>query len=471
LAAAEGGIGQPPPDEGERRALRVASVRALYQQMPIALFVTVLSCGLVSAVLADAVAHVRLAAWFAATMVISVLRLGLWQQFQHSGLVAQRIRYWSAAAVGGSMVSGVLWGAGGALLVPDEFVYQLFIASVIGGMCAGVATVYASHSPAVLGFILPATVPLAWRFFVTGGRLQFVVGLLTLIFALAMCMASRRFQEWFDDTMSARLVLERRTHELHAANARLRAEIDGHKATQAMLIQSQKLEAIGRLTAGIAHDFNNILMAISGTADMIKARQDEPATGAEAIIEATRRGARLTNQLLTFARGRTLSPSRVDVNEVIGAMQQLIETTVPGNLTLELKLTTEPVIAFVDPIQIESAILNLVINARDATPSGGHVSVSTAAMTLPAPGLMLDLPPGAYATIAVADSGSGMTEDVRARAFEPFFTTKGSGRGSGLGLSQVYGLVRQSGGTTTIDSAPGLGSTVQIYLPRDPPAV
>ena len=462
---AEDGAAPPANDECARHALRVASIRALYEQTPIALFVTVLNCGLVSAVLADAVPHYWLASWFALTAVVSILRLGCWQKFQHSGLVSQRIQHWTAVAVGGSFFSGMLWGGGTALLVPNDIVDQLFLAAVIGGMCAGAATVYASHAPAVMAFVLPATVPVAWRFFIDGGRLQFVAGLLTVIFAMAMCMASRRFQEWFDETMSARFVLERRTHELDGANARLRTEMEGHRATQAMLLQAQNLEAIGRLTAGIAHDFNNILMAIGGTAEMIKIGQDPAANGAETILQATQRGARLTNQLLTFARGRALSPRHVDLNQIVLGMQQLIETTVPSTLTFALEMDPAPVMAFIDPIQIESAILNLVINARDATQSGGRVSISTATVRLPRPGLVLDLPPGEYATIAVTDTGSGMTEEVRARAFEPFFTTKDSGRGSGLGLSQVYGLVRQSGGATTIDSVSGLGTSVRMYLP------
>ncbi|MDQ2804669.1 MAG: ATP-binding protein [Pseudomonadota bacterium] len=400
---------------------------------------------------------------------MTVVRLGLWRLHWKSLPSPEHIAGWAAVAVGGSLLSGLLWGIGVFLTFPDQENYQLFLALVIAGMCAGVTTVYASHLPTVLAFMLPATLPLAWRFFWYGRPLQMVAGAMTLVFATAMSVAARRFQRWFDETMSARFRLEHHSRELDDANARLRTEIGNHRATQDMLLQLQKIEAIGRLTAGIAHDFNNLLMAISGTADLIELHlgpEGSRKVGLQAIHQATERGATLTGQLLAFARKQALLPRLIDVNESIRDMRHLLGSTAGRSLTVELRLSSGPMLAFVDPVQIETVILNLAINARDATPDGGCLTIATAHVALARPKLVVDLPAGDYVMISVADTGSGMAEEVQARAFEPFFTTKGPGRGSGLGLSQVYGFVRQSGGATAIESAVGAGTIIRIYLPR-----
>jgi CheY-like chemotaxis protein len=215
-------------------------------------------------------------------------------------------------------------------------------------------------------------------------------------------------------------------------------------------------------------------MVISGTADLIKLQlgpERSASVGVDTIHQATERGAGLADQLLAFGRKQALQPRLVDLNVVIRNMQRLLESTVGGLVGIEVLLCAEPAVAAVDPVQIENAMLNLVINARDGTPAGGRITITTELAAIPAAASHVDLPAGAYVVVTVADTGSGMSDEVRARAFEPFFTTKGPGQGSGLGLSQVHGIVRQSGGTTEITSTVGVGTTVRIYLPRSPQAV
>jgi CheY-like chemotaxis protein len=224
----------------------------------------------------------------------------------------------------------------------------------------------------------------------------------------------------------------------------------------------------------VAHDFNNILMAIGGSAELIathpclgSARAPQIST----IIQAVQRAATLTQQLLAVGRKQSLVPRTADINEVLRGMAELLATTLGGHGGIELQLAEMPAMSFVDTAQLQNAILNLVINARDAMPDGGSVTIKTAHLDVHAPEPVAEGLVGSLVMISVSDTGTGMPENVRVRAFDPFFTTKTVGTGSGLGLSQVYGLVKQSGGETRIDSRVGQGTTVTIYLPtasRDP---
>jgi nitrogen-specific signal transduction histidine kinase len=248
----------------------------------------------------------------------------------------------------------------------------------------------------------------------------------------------------------------------------LTAEISSHRSTQAKFLQAQKLEAIGRLTAGIAHDFNNLLMAISGAGGLIAMKSggvDVYAPYLATIMQSIERGTTLTRRLLAFGRQQALTPRTADINEVLSGLKDLLLATLAGYGRLNLQPSLSRVTAFVDVNQLEQAVLNLVINARDAMPDGGLITIRTGNVDLSGNEFSAEGLVGRFALITVSDTGTGMPEDVRLRAFDPFFTTKGVGEGSGLGLSQVYGLVQQSGGATRIDSEPGKGTTVSIYLP------
>ncbi|HEX7967395.1 MAG TPA: response regulator [Stellaceae bacterium] len=259
-----------------------------------------------------------------------------------------------------------------------------------------------------------------------------------------------------------------RTHALEQANRRLIAETEERKQIEAVLRQAQKIEAVGQLTGGVAHDFNNLLTAVLGNLEFIGMRSRDEATQklVQTAVRAAERGAQLTQQLLAFARKQHLQPKPVNVNDVVGGMGGMLARTIGTTIRIEQMLDTELWPALVDPNQLELVILNLAINARDAMPVSGKLSIETANVAAGDPARAPDLPPGDLIRVSVRDTGTGMSEDVLAKAFEPFFTTKEVGRGSGLGLSQVYGVAKQSGGDVRIRSGLGQGTTVEVYFPR-----
>ena len=259
--------------------------------------------------------------------------------------------------------------------------------------------------------------------------------------------------------------------------AALKHETEERERAEEMLRQAQKMEAIGQLTGGVAHDFNNLLLVMQANLELLDRRlHDDTASRAliERAMQAAGRGGALTQQLLAFSRRQSLRPTRFDVNRLAEQLQPILRGTLSGAVVLDLSLGKGLPEVEADANQLENAILNLVINARDAMPDGGLVRVETSVVELgggaegigpaavdPPP----DLRPGRYVCIAVADTGTGMTPDVQAAAFEPFFTTKPVGQGSGLGLSQVYGFVKQSHGSVSLRSVEGAGTIVSLFLP------
>jgi len=241
------------------------------------------------------------------------------------------------------------------------------------------------------------------------------------------------------------------------------------KRTQEALFRSQKMEAVGQLTGGIAHDFNNILAIILGNAELLKAYlPDDPRINdlIDALVRATLHGKDLTGHLLAFSRRRLLNPQPVDVNGLVGDIVRLLGRTLGATIRITTLTSDDAGVALVDPSALEAAVLNVALNARDAMPDGGSLTIRTSSVEVTQPPVTDDdLNPGSYALLALEDTGCGMPPEVAARAFEPFFTTKAGGRGTGLGLSMVYGFAKQSGGTVVIDSAPGRGTTVKMYLP------
>ena len=253
------------------------------------------------------------------------------------------------------------------------------------------------------------------------------------------------------------------------------AEALAHAEEQ--LRQSQKMEAVGQLTGGIAHDFNNLLQGISGSLELMRTRTTQGRTAElgryiETAMGSANRAAALTHRLLAFSRRQTLDPKPTEVNRLVGGMEELFHRTVGPGIQVETSFAAEPWPVLCDPHQLENALLNLVINARDAMPDGGHLLIETTnTALLDRRGAPKDLPPrnvppGEYVALSVVDTGTGMTPEVMARAFDPFFTTKPLGQGTGLGLSMIYGFVRQSGGHVRLRSEMGQGTTVAIYLPR-----
>jgi two-component system, cell cycle sensor histidine kinase and response regulator CckA len=249
------------------------------------------------------------------------------------------------------------------------------------------------------------------------------------------------------------------------------SDITERKALEEQLLQAQKMEAVGRLAGGVAHDFNNLLMAIMGYGELMKGKvlAGDPLHGyLQDILKATDRAVALTQQLLTFSRRQILKPQLVDLNRVVLDLKKMLERLIGEDLDLEIVTAPELGPVKVDPGQLSQIIMNLVVNARDAMPRGGRLSIETVNIDIKASRHtgFGPAPPGPYVRLTVRDTGVGMDEATRAHIFEPFFTTKEPGRGTGLGLSIVYGIVKQSGGYIDVKSAPGEGSSFMIYLPR-----
>jgi len=283
-----------------------------------------------------------------------------------------------------------------------------------------------------------------------------VIGLLVVMAALVILVlglaqnALRRFNR----------ELEARAAALVQANAELKVQIGERTKAEDQLRQAHKLQALGQLTGGIAHDFNNLLTVIQGSADMLRRpglADAKRVRFAEAIVQASARAAALTGQLLAFARRQPLQPEVIDVNHLIEGMTDLLDRTLGERIVVRTRLANSVCAVEADRAQLESALLNIAVNARDAMPEGGDLGIETAPHRDPRAGAMI--------AIAVTDSGVGMDEETLSRAIEPFFTTKTTGKGTGLGLSQVYGFATQSGGDVRIASEPGGGTTVTLLLP------
>lgn len=272
-----------------------------------------------------------------------------------------------------------------------------------------------------------------------------------------------------NETLEARV--QERTEELAAANRQLVSQIEEKEKVESTLRQMQRLEAIGQLTSGVAHDFNNLLTVVLGNVDFLE-RANSSSGDAKMkqrlshMRLATERGAKLTSQLLAFSRRQRLEPKSFDVNEVLENMNNLLQSTLGGGISINTVLRPGIWHALADPTQIELVVLNLVINARDAMNDRGNVTIETANAKIGPPEKPEEPPAGDYVMIAVTDTGSGMTKEVLTKAFEPFFTTKEIGKGSGLGLSQVLGFAKQSGGGMRIETRVGEGTSVKVYLPR-----
>jgi len=266
--------------------------------------------------------------------------------------------------------------------------------------------------------------------------------------------------------------VQERTAELETTNEVLRREMAEHREAEEKLRQAQKMEAFGQLTSGVAHDFNNLLAVVIGNLELIEeapavAGDRQLAELAKVSLRSAYRGAELTEGLLSFARKQPLDPAPTSIDDVVKEMRGLLSRTLGETIEITHVAGAGARKAVVDRSFLESAILNLALNARDAMPHGGTLSIETGTMISDHPQSSggATMPPGRYVTIAVRDTGTGMSADVAARAFEPFFSTKGVGKGSGLGLSMVYGFVRQSNGLIALESQPGKGTVVRIFLP------
>jgi len=295
----------------------------------------------------------------------------------------------------------------------------------------------------------------------------------TLVSMVEASLRGRRRQQEcrrLNEELESRV--EERTSELAAANRHLLTQIEERERVETTLRQMQRLEAVGQLTAGVAHDFNNLLTVVLGNIGFLEKGLAQLGIDGKLaqrlgyMRAAAERGAKLTDQLLSFSRRQRLEPKVIDLNETVSSMRDLLQSTMGGSIRIVTELTPDLWTALVDVTQLELAVLNLSINARDAMPPGGTLTVETANMNVGVPYYPEDPSAGKYVAVRVRDTGTGMSRAVQAKAFEPFFTTKDVGKGSGLGLSQVLGFAKQSGGGVRIVSSEGNGTSIEIFLPR-----
>ncbi|MFG1398541.1 ATP-binding protein [Roseixanthobacter pseudopolyaromaticivorans] len=351
------------------------------------------------------------------------------------------------------------------------FIPVVFLAAFLGGFGPGLLA-------AVLGGLLVAYyivtpqdgLGLDWP---SGyvGMLFYALTSLLIISVTGSLLAAVQRQKASDEALR-RLNAELETR-IAERTAELQAEMTERFVAEAQIRQMQKTEAIGQLTGGIAHDFNNMLAIVIGSLDIARRRltgeeHDLVRTCLDNAMEGAQRAAALTQRLLAFSRQQPLEPQPVDANKLVGGMSELLRRTLGETIRVETVLAGGLWRSFADPAQLENAIVNLAVNARDAMPDGGRLTIETANSDLDERYARnhAEVAAGQYVLVSVTDTGTGMSPHVIERAFDPFYTTKGVGRGTGLGLSQVYGFVKQSGGHVKIYSEVGQGTTVKLYLPR-----
>jgi signal transduction histidine kinase/CheY-like chemotaxis protein len=388
---------------------------------------------------------IRARRWLSYPIAIALALLALWARLQLGGLFEHSPFLLFMVAVA---LSAFLGGVGAGL-----------VAAILSGLLADYYLLQPIGSLALLW-------PQGW---VAMGIYAAVAAIVILLInGVLVAYEVRRESE--QRLLDLNAELEARAAERGRA---LEAEAAERREAEAQLRQMQKMESIGQLTGGIAHDFNNMLAIVTGSLDMAKRRltgQEHPKVAAciDNAAEGARRAAVLTARLLAFSRQQPLEPQALDANKLVAGMSELLRRTIGEHIEVETVLGGGLWRSFADPAQLENALINLAVNARDAMPGGGKLTIETANSHLDDDYALrnAEVRPGQYVMIAVSDTGTGMETRVIERAFDPFFTTKKVGQGTGLGLSQVFGYVRQSGGHVKIYSEPGQGTAIKLYLPR-----
>lgn len=468
------------------RSILDSQIRFLHQ-VPFRILVNAVNAIIVAVVLWNDVSTQFLVGWVSLVCLVSASRYALSNRFNQNPPVGHGIDQAARRYASGSLISGTLWGVTVIIiwLIPD-MTQQIFVAFVVGGMCAAIAATNSYHLPTVNAFTFTASIPWIIGLLIKGGSTYIALAIMWVIFLLfltiyarmanAILLKSLRLQEentaLVSDLSKSRDTLEERVRDrtaaLEATNVALQEEMQAHAETERHLQQAQKMEAIGQLTGGIAHDFNNLLAVIQGNSELLSESDTGNTPMVQAILRATERGSNLTQRLLAFSRRQPLRPLSIDLSALVEGMSDMLQRTLGETIEVETKAAQDQWTAFADPVQVENALLNLAINARDAMPDGGKLTIECANTNIGSTAGAGDpkLSAGDYAVLSVTDTGSGMPEDILQHVYEPFFTTKEVGQGSGLGLSMVHGFASQSGGDVEILSTIDMGTSVSLYLPR-----
>lgn len=465
------------------RLVDAARIAALYEHGPKVLAANVINAAVVTAVIWGRVESPLLIGWLVAMVGMVAARGLLGRGFRPGGPPSETAR-WARRFTIGSLASGLLWGCGAWLLfTPGDPAPQILLAFVLGGMGAGASSSVASHLPAFYAFLVPAVLPLSIRFAAEGGSFHWGMAAMLCLFAVLVTMIGRtthgtlvrsyrlslanetlvqRLGDAHRDLEEANIALEGR---VQARTRELLEQRRGREQAEKRLHQAQRLQAVGRLSGGIAHEFNNLLTVVVNSLEVIEAKTDPD--GLPELVryakDAALRGGDLTRSLLAFSRREPARSEVVVVADTIGRLTStIVGATLPESIVLELTGLELEACAAVDPALLEAAVLNLVLNARDAMSDRGNLTIALRLRNLTGDPSLED---GAYVEISVSDTGVGIEPAVLDKVLEPFFTTKAE-RGTGLGLSMVYGFAEQSGGAIQIDSTPGVGTQARLLLPR-----
>jgi signal transduction histidine kinase/ActR/RegA family two-component response regulator len=465
--------------------VRAEQVRALYRQTAPVLLANCVNAVIVSATLWGSASRSFLLGWVGAMFGMSAARALLFRRYRALAPPPAEADVWARRFLAGSAAAGVLWGGAAFVLLEDASpLSQLLITFVLGGMCAAAAGTLASYLPAFVAFVLPALAACCLRMGLFDDSTHQVMAGVIVVYGLGLFAVARGNHRALTEAFSLRfenaalvLQLSLAQRGLEETNRTLEQRVaergEALRKQADALRDAQRMEAIGRLAGGVAHDFNNLLtVVLANVSELIQDRSldDQARSTLREIREASSKGADLVQQLLMFSRRQRSTRQTLDLNRTVRTMDKLLGRLLDEQLTLRLLVPDEPLYVQVDPTQIEQVIINLLTNARDAMPSGGVVTVETRSLELAE---AIDrLEPGTYAVLSVSDLGVGMDAETQRHMFEPFFTTKEVGKGTGLGLATVYGIVEQSGGQVHVSSEPGQGSCFSVYLRRvEPPTV
>jgi signal transduction histidine kinase len=447
-------------------------VRALYAQSRPLFLANLLNGSLLVACFATLASPALVFGWAAVLVVVLVARFELLRRFELREPALDEVPRWGARYVVGSTCSGILWGSTGLLFFdPDNAVTQALLTFTIGGMTAGAAGTLSPHMPAFVGFIVPALTPLLFRTVGMGDRLHLAMGAMEAVYGAVLYAVARSSHRVMSRALSLRFENEALLERLEQNNRTLEQRVaERTKALEQQgeaLRTAQRMEAVGRLAGGIAHDFNNLFTVVLANATTLSEDPRLPAAVRAELDEihlATRRGAGLVRQLLAFGGKGHFEERVLDLNTIVTDSEPLLRRLLGAHTTLTLELHQKPLLVHTDGDELKRVLLNLVVNAREAMPDGGSVSIGTRSVPRDA-----GAGTARNAELVVSDTGQGMDAATKERAFEPFFTTKGPTGNSGLGLASTYAVISQSGGKVSIDSKPGAGSRVTVTLPEVEP--
>jgi signal transduction histidine kinase len=460
-------------------------VRLLYSGGLEGLLATAINVPVLVYIQRDVISTSILEWWLFYMAAVTVARAGLVYVYWQSSDIDRSAVPWSRAYGIGAALAGLGWGGAGLFLYPPESIsHQVFLVFMLGGMAAGAVAVLTPRMEVFLLFFVPTLLPISAQLLRQQDEFHLTMGGVLFIFMSALLFTARRMNR----TITSSLTLQTQNTGLvrfltsaniqaEGLNRELKTEIQQREETEAalresqeQLLQSQKMEAMGQLAGGIAHDFNNLILVINGYSELLlnALKFDEKKRHhVEQIKLAGDRAAALTQKMLAFSRRQRIQPRPIDLNMVVSNISPMLSRLIGE--TIRVVTTLNPVGRVkADPSQLEQVIMNLVLNARDAMPQGGTLTIETSNVDLDH--LYVDQhrgsQAGTYVQLTVRDTGIGMDAETRRRVFEPFFTTKEVGKGTGLGLSVVYGIIKQTGGYIDVTSQPGSGSMFALYLPR-----